>query len=76
MVQEAAIPKKTKSMFFNTYVLKQISQVVPTTPTDPAHNDDTTELQEFVYELLLKLCTDFQLGICYKCKDPPQGLQK
>ncbi len=62
-------------MFFNTYVLKQISQIV-TTPIVPTHNYDTAKLREFVYELLLKLCTDFQLGICYKCKEPPHGLKK
>ncbi|XP_064405928.1 nucleolar pre-ribosomal-associated protein 1-like isoform X3 [Halichondria panicea] len=75
VIQDAAIPKKTKSLFFNTYVLKQISQLL-TTPIDHTHQDGTAELHEYVFGFLLKLCTNFQLGICYKCKERPEGLQK
>ena len=74
VVQDSTIPKKTKSLFFNTYVLKQIAQLL-TTPTDHTH-EDVAELQDYVYRFLLTLCTDFQLGVCYRHKEPPQGLLK
>jgi len=74
-----------KSLFFRPYILKQTAQLLlrpeeqeeSLQMTDKVTgSSDSIGLRQFVFQFLLKLCTDFQLGICYRSRDIPLGLER
>ena len=79
MVRNPGVSKKTKSSFFNQFALKQVATVlldhttsVATTTTEgPAEH-----VREVSHQLLCTLCMDTQLGICYKPRNLPFGLER
>lgn len=70
--------KKTKSSFFNQFALKQMATVLlDRSPVATATEEELTEhVREVAHQALLTLCMDTQLGICYREKDLPYGLEK
>lgn len=80
MILNPGVSKRTKSGFFNQFVLKQTAQLLSRKSEATLEEDDvameTMGLREFVLEFLLRLCTDFQNGICYRSKDSPAGLER
>ena len=70
--------KKTKSSFFNQFALKQMATVLFDTASDDATvSEELTEhVREVAHQVLRTLCMDTQLGICYKPKNLPFGLER
>ena len=75
--------KRTKSGFFTSYALKQMAQLLTQqtegsiqVTDDITGSTESVTLREVVFEFLLKLCTDFQHGVCYRCKNMPLGLER
>ncbi len=73
------INKRTKSSFFSPFVLKQTAQLLSrkedqyvclqAADGNATGSGESVSLREFVSEFLLRLCTDFHHGICYRSKD-------
>ena len=76
MVLEPKVSKKAKSIFFNQYVLKQVAQLLTLAGKGGEKPEEVTSVRMLVFEILCTLCTDFQLGVCYKSKEPPKGLER
>ena len=79
------IAKKVKSLFFNQYVLKQTTMLLledhqletPASSGDgDKHLETVKKVLDIAHRMIITLCTDFQVGICYKSKDLPAGLEK
>ena len=75
------VNKKIKSRFFNLYVLKQTTQLLSRKEETSVQVTDnvtgsTVSLRQFVFDFLVRLCTDLQHGICYRSKDLPLGLER
>ena len=81
-MQNSHISKKLKSLFFSQYVLKQIAQLLMHLGKEEQNllvaggASESVSLRQFVFQFLLKLCTDFQFGICYRSKEIPLGLER
>ena len=75
VIVNADISKKLKSSFFNHYVLKQTAQLLLAEP-DGGDDEEEVTCGQVAFQFLLRLCTDFQCGICYKSKQPPGGLER
>ena len=75
VVCNSELSKKPKSLFFNQFALKQMASLLS---FQPANSDE--ELAEHVRDvsrqMLMTLCTDMELGICYKAKNVPRGLER
>ena len=69
----AAVSKKTKSQFFNQFGLKHLAMLLGHTPTAEG---STEHVQQLAARLLDVLCTDTKLGVCYRSKDIPGGLER
>ncbi len=78
MVQNPGVSKRTKSAFFNQFALKQMAAVLldNTTSAAMASADVTEHVREAARQVLRTLCMNTQLGVCYKPKDLPFGLEK
>ena len=70
------ISKRLKSSFFSHYVLKQTAQLLLTEAAESGSGDEESTCCQVAFHFLLRLCTDFQCGICYKSKPPPEGLER
>ena len=76
VILNADISKRVKSAFFNQYVLKQTALLLIREPAESDDRDELSSFRQLVLDFLLTLCTDFRLGICYKSKPPPHGLER
>lgn len=77
-----AVSKKAKSLFFTQFVLKQIALLLNYPRGCVLSSGDLTEpelcsyVQEMSYKLLERLGSDAKLGILYRPKTLPEGLEK
>lgn len=70
------ISKRLKSVFFNHYVLKQAAQLLLTESAESGNGGEESSCCQVAFQFLLRLCTDFQCGICYRSRPPPEGLER
>ncbi len=75
MVTNSTLSKRPKSLFFNQFALKQIASLLDYSVHD-CDEESSKDVQDKALEILLKLCSDKERGICYRAKDVPQGLEK
>lgn len=79
-MQNPEVSKKAKSLFFNQFALKQLAVLLDRSEMTPPSSVEGVELAEqlqlLARKLLGTLCTDYQLGVCYKPKDIPAGLER
>lgn len=76
MVANSLLSKKPKSLFFNQFALKQVASLLNLQPTSNSDEDSTGRVRDIARGMLVTLCTDMELGVCYKAKDVPGGLEK
>ena len=83
VAQNEAVGKKAKSLFFVSSILSSIAQFL--TLGDGHLNVDDVETEQDLnemdlplcsYHLLIVLCTNFRMGICYKPKWDQTALMK
>lgn len=70
------ISKRLKSAFFSQYVLKQTAQLLLSESAESGRGDEDSSRCQVAFQFLLRLCTDFQCGICYRSRPPPEGLER
>lgn len=80
MVLNTDVSKKAKSQFFNQFALKHIFMLLSpsdsTTPLSNSGDEPAEHVRMLARQLLDVLCTDHQLGICYRPKGGPAGLER
>lgn len=78
MVNNSSLSKKPKSLFFNQFALKQIAALLSQqVASDSDEGEEAVEgVRDVARNILVTLCTDMALGICYKAKDVPAGFEK
>lgn len=70
-VQNPGISKRVKSLFFTRSVLESMAQFLIQGEEDVVSLDDEqgeVPLSVMCFHLLMQLCTNFQIGVCYRSK--------
>ena len=84
VVMNPLVSKKSKSLFFSQFMLKQIALLLirPLAESDKVSSGNDLEQETCLevptlsYNLLSRLCSDSRLGILYVPKSLPSGLEK
>ena len=67
VVRNVTVTKKTKVLFFNSYVLTQLTSLYNYDNNEQVSggDNDKPRIKEVVHELLVEICCSFKYGICF-----------